>query len=79
MAQAKVQKDYLDKLIKAKEVSENDVAFIKKMMDCYTLLMDEGKFLVEYINTGKESSLTAYDSKREKAWALISELLGLSK
>ena len=79
IAQAKVQKDYMDKLIKSKEISETDAVFLKKMMDCYTLLMDEGKFLVEYVNTGKEASLTAYDAKREKAWALISELLGFDK
>ncbi len=79
IGQAKVQKDYLDKLIKSKEVSDADAAFLKRMIDCYTLLTDEGKFLIEYVNTGKESALTAYDSKREKAWTLISELLGLKQ
>jgi hypothetical protein len=76
IAQAKVQKDYMDKLIKSKEVSDSDVVFLKKMMDCYTLLMDEGKYFVEYVNTGKNTSLTTYDTKRQQAWALISELLG---
>jgi hypothetical protein len=79
VAQAKVQKDYLDKLLKSKEVTGEDALFLKKMIDCYTLLMDEGKFFIEYVNTGKESSLTAYDAKRQQAWALISELLGFDK
>jgi hypothetical protein len=76
VAQAKVQKDYLDKLLKSKEVSEADAAFLKKMIDCYVLLIDEGKFLIDYVNTGKDASLTTYDAKRVQAWALISELLG---
>ncbi len=79
IAQAKVQKDYLDKLAKSKDVKPADAVFLKKMIDCYTLLMDEGKFLVEYVNTGAEASLTAYDEKRVKAWALISDLLGFAK
>lgn len=78
-AQAKVQKDYLEKLAKSKEVTPSDAVFLKKMIDCYVLLMDEGKFLVEYVNTGNEASLTAYDAKRVKAWALISDLLGFAK
>jgi len=76
VAQAKVQKDYLDKLLKSKEVSQADAVFLKKMIDCYNLLMDEGKYLVDYVNTGNEGSLTTYDAKRQQAWALISELLG---
>lgn len=76
---AKVQKDGLDKLMKSKEVSESDAQYLKKMIDCYTVLIDEGKFLVEYINTGNEASLTKYDTKRQEAWKLISELLGFDK
>ncbi len=76
VAQAKVQKDYLDKLMKSKEVTGADAEFLKKMIDCYTLLMDEGKYFIEYVDTGKEASLAAYDTKRQQAWALISELLG---
>jgi len=79
VAQAKVQKDYMEKLIKSKELVEADAVFLKKMIDCYVLLMDEGKYLVEYVNTGKDASLTAYDTKRQQAWALISELLGFKK
>jgi len=79
IAQSKVQKDYLDKLVKSKEVSEPDAVFLKKMVDCYTLLMDEGKYFVEYVNTGKDTSLAAYDTKRQQAWKLISELLGFDK
>ncbi len=78
-AQAKVQKDYLEKLTKSKGVTPADAVFLKKMIDCYVLLMDEGKFLVDYVNTGNEASLTAYDAKRVKAWALISDLLGFAK
>ena len=78
-AQAKVQKDYMDKLIKSKKLSESDAVILKKMMDCYSLLIDEGKFLVEYVNTGKDASLTTYDAKREQAWTLISEILGFDK
>lgn len=79
VAQAKVQKDYLNKLIKSKEVSESDEAFLKKMIDCYTLLIDEGNSLVDYVNTGKEASLKTYDTKRQQAWTLISEILGFNQ
>ena len=79
IAQAKVQKDYLDKLQKSKEVTGADAQFLKKMIDCYTLLMDEGKYFVDYVNTGNEASLTKYDAKRQEAWKLISELLGFDK
>jgi len=78
-AQAKVQKDYLEKITKSKGVTPADAVFLKKMIDCYVLLMDEGKFLVDYVNTGNEASLTAYDAKRVKAWSLISDLLGFAK
>lgn len=76
---AKIQYDYMGKLIKSKDISQAEAELLKKMMDCYSLLMEEGKFLVDYVNTGKDASLTAYDSKRQQAWALISELLGFNK
>lgn len=79
VAQAQVQKNYLEKLLKSKEVSGADAEFLKKMIDCYTLLMDEGKYFVEYVNSGTTESLAAYDAKRQQAWALISELLGFDK
>lgn len=79
VAQAKVQKDYLEKLIKSKDVSQSDKEFLKKMVDCYVLLMDEGKYLIEYVNTGSDKALNTYDTKRQQAWDLISELLGFKK
>jgi len=77
--QAKIQKDYLDKLIKLKDVSKDDAAYFKKMIDSYTLLMEEGNHLLEYMNTGDEASLKAYENSREKARVLISGILGFDK
>ncbi len=79
IAQAGVQKDYLEKLMKSEEVSQSDKEFLKKMIDCYSLLMDEGKYFVEYANSGSAASLKAYSAKREQAGALISDLLGIKK
>jgi hypothetical protein len=77
--QAVVQKGYLDKMMKSNDVSSEDKAFIKKMIGCYNLLIDESKYLVEYLNTGKESAIKNFHSKREQAWKSISEILGLNE
>ncbi|MCL1864774.1 MAG: hypothetical protein FWF73_03070 [Spirochaetes bacterium] len=76
--QAKVQKDYLDKWSKSKETSADDKAFIKRMIGCYNLLLEEAKYLKEYANTKKDSAVKNFDAKRQQAWKDISELLGLN-
>jgi hypothetical protein len=78
-SQAKVQKDYFDKLSKAGDISADDKAFIKKMIACYNLLIDEAKYLNEFANTGKDSAVKNFDSKRMQAWKSISEILGLNE
>jgi hypothetical protein len=77
--QAKVQKDYLEKMLKSNDVPSEDKAFIKKMIECYNLLIDEAKYLTEFVNTGKESSVKNFQKKREQAWKSISEILGLNE
>lgn len=84
VSQAKVQKEQMAKLIKSSEVQDSDKAFLQNVITCYQYLIDEGTYMVEFINTSgapelKEKSDTAlknYDSNRQKAWALISKLLG---
>ena len=75
-AQAKVQKDYLQKLLDAKDIPDNDLAVVEKMIDCYGLLIDEGNYFVDYMKTGNKNSLSSYDGKRKQAWALIGEIMG---
>ena len=77
--QAGVQKGYLDKMMKSNDVSSEDKAFIKKMIGCYNLLIDESKYFAEFINTGKQSSLKNFQTKREQAWKSISDILGLNE
>lgn len=76
-AQMKVQKDYLDKFLAAKGVPEADIAIVKKMSECFGLLIDEGNYLADYVKTGNNNSLSSYDGKRKQAWALLSDILGL--
>ena len=77
--QAAVQKNYFEKLLKSNEVPSEEKAFIKKMIECYTLLIDEAKYLSEFVNTGKEAAIKKFQSKREQAWKSVSEILGLDE
>ncbi len=76
-AQMKVQKEYLEKFLAAGEVPEPDIAIVKKMTECFGLLIDEGNYLADYVKTGNNNSLSSYDGKRKQAWALLSDILGL--
>lgn len=79
VAQAGVQKDYLRKMIEGGDIPEGEQEFVQKMMTCFDLLMAEGNSLMDYVKTGNNDSLAAYDSKRKEAWALISEIMGFGK
>jgi hypothetical protein len=76
-AQMNVQKEYLQKFLASKEVPEADLAIVKKMVECFSLLVEEGNYLADYVKTGNKNSLSSYDGKRKQAWALISDILGL--
>jgi hypothetical protein len=73
----KVQKEYLEKLLAAGEVPEPDISVVKKMIECFGLLIDEGNYLADYVKTGNNNSLSSYDGKRKQAWALLSDILGI--
>jgi len=79
VAQGGVQKDYLLKMIESGDIPEEEQAFVQKMIKCFDLLIDEGNYLSDYVKTGKNDSLAKYDEKRQEAWALISEIMGLGK
>jgi hypothetical protein len=76
VSQAKVQKAQMARLIKSPEVHESDKEFIKSVITCWQYLIDEGLFMIDFINTKNEESLKKYDANRQKAWALISRLIG---
>lgn len=76
VAQAGVQKDYLQKMIDGGDIPEGEMEFVRKLMKCFQLIMDEGNSLMEYVRTGNNDSLTKYDAKRKEAWTLISEIMG---
>jgi len=76
VAQGGVQKEYLQKMIDAGDIPGGEMEFVQKLMRCFQLIMDEGNFLMEYVRTGNNASLTKYDTKRKEAWALISEVMG---
>ena len=77
--QAVVQKNYFERMMKSNDIPADDKPFVKKMIECYTLLIDEAKYLIEFVNTGKESSAKNFQTKREQAWKSISEILGLNE
>ncbi len=79
VAQAGVQKDYLQKMIDSNDIPESEKEFVGKMMSCFDLLIAEGNSLTDYVKTGNTASLTAYDNKRKEAWSLISEIMGFGK
>lgn len=79
VAQGGVQKEYLQKMIEGGDIPEGEQEFVQKMITCFDLLMTEGNNLIDYVKTGSNDSLTAYDSKRKEAWALISEIMGFGK
>jgi hypothetical protein len=77
IAQAKVVKTHLQKLIDNNELSESDTAFVKEINAAYDLLVAEGDSMLKYIKSKKESDLKAYDKNRTDAWAKIAKLLNL--
>ncbi len=76
VSQSKVQKEQMGKLLKSPEVQDSDKAFLQNVITCYQYLIDEGTFMIEFINTNSQESLKKYDTNRQNAWALISKLLG---
>jgi len=76
VAQGGVQREYLQKMIDAGDIPEGEMEFVRKLMTCFQLIMDEGNNLMDYVKTGNNASLTKYDTKRKEAWALISEIMG---
>jgi len=78
ISQMKVQKEYLEKFLASGEVPEPDIPVVKKMTECFALLIDEGNYLADYVKTGDKNSLSSYDGKRKQAWALLSDILGIN-
>lgn len=76
VSQSKVQKEQMAKLLKSPEVQDSDKVFLQNVITCYQYLIDEGTFMIEFINTNSQESLKKYDTNRQNAWALISKLLG---
>lgn len=76
VSQSKVQKDQMSKLLASGEVPDSDKVFLQNVITCYQYLIDEGTYMIEFINTNSQASLKKYDSSRQNAWAMISKLLG---
>lgn len=79
VAQSKVQKEQMSKLLSSGEVPESDRVFMQNVITCYQYLIDEGTYMIEFINTNSQPSLKKYDSNRQNAWAMISKLLGFEQ
>jgi len=79
LAQAAVQKKFLTKLANSGEITGKDLSVVKKMIDSYDILLDEGNYFIDYINTKSKNSLKSYDAKRKEAWELISDILGIGR
>ena len=76
VSQAKVQKEKMEVLLKSGEVPDSDKAFLQNVITCYQYLIDEGTYMIEFINTNSQPALKKYDSNRQAAWGMISKLLG---
>lgn len=65
------------KTVKSNGLSEDDVEYIKELIDCLKSLKGEAQGLSDYAETGSEDAQNSYNKNRDKAWAQISALMGL--
>ncbi len=77
VAQARVVKKYLERLIDEGELSSNDSTFVKKMVETYDLLIAEGEAFIKYAKSGDQSHADTFHKNRKDAWKNISDLLGI--
>lgn len=76
---ASVSKNYLEKLIKERVLTGDDVRFGREMIRTYNLLIQEGNAFVRYISSNNRRDAEEFQSYRKQAWDKISALLGLKK
>ncbi|TAL34439.1 MAG: hypothetical protein EPN93_12000 [Spirochaetes bacterium] len=69
----------LEKLAASGALSAEDVGYVNKLVSTYNHLIAEANGYKNYVSTGKQEHVKVYSDEREKAWAAISDLLGLKK
>jgi hypothetical protein len=69
----------LEKLAASGVLTGEDVGYVNKLVATYNHLIAEANGYKNYVATGKQEHVKIYSEEREKAWAAISDLLGLKK
>ena len=70
-------KDQLNKLLSEDAVAEKEVEALNSIIEGFDLLDAEAAAYLNYIKTGNKKQLNTFTTKKEKAWAFISEFMGL--
>jgi phage FluMu protein gp41 len=66
-----------NKLIKSGKLSATDLTFFKDVVNTFNFIKAEAKAYQNYMESGDASHATSFNTNREKAWAKITELLGI--
>jgi hypothetical protein len=73
----KGMKEQLTKLVSADTLSKSDAQFVENTIEVLDLVLREANDLKDFIGSGKQSDVQAYDSSRKKAWKEIKSLLSI--
>lgn len=66
-------------LLDAQYLTYEDSLFLVKMKKCSQALKDEAYSLKAYVNDETTANRDEYDDARDRAWSLVSELLGFDE
>jgi len=67
----------LDVLLKSDYLDASDKEFVKQISECINYLKMEAETMSKYVSSESEADLDAYNFYRDRAWAMIEDLLGL--
>lgn len=73
----KGMKEQMSKLVAAGTLSKNDQKFVANTVEVLDLVIEEGKDLKTYIESGDKTDALAYDKSRKAALKEIKTLLGM--
>lgn len=74
-----VNKNYIQKMLQAKQFVGEDVEFANKMIQATELLATEASAFINYAKTGDKKYATEFDNARKSAWSAVAKLLGFEK
>lgn len=74
-----VQEQYSALLATKFLTDPSDRGFLEDLSDAFDLVLDEGKALIDYVNSGTEDDAAEFEARRVVAWKEISTLLGFDE